>query len=119
MNVFANDEGKYDVRVYTLPANPIRNDGRILFGIAVNGARSSEVNMIPDGFEVTDGNAPWEQGVLDNVRTADITCDLKKGLNTITISALSPGFVLEKIVITPADAVLPYSYLGPGESFHT
>ena len=118
-NILTDEEGKYDVRVYTTPANPLRNDGRILFGIAVNEAKSTEVNMIPDGFEVTDGNEAWEKGVLDNMRTAIITCDLKKGLNTITISARSPGFVLTKIVITPADVTLPYSYLGPGESFHT
>ncbi len=118
-NVLLKDEGRYNVRVYTTPANPIRNDGRIIFGIAANGEKSIEVNMIPEGFEVTDGNGPWERGVLDNMRLKDTVLDLKKGMNEITISALSPGFVLEKIVITPEAVSLPYSYTGPGESFHS
>ena len=118
-SVLMKEEGKYNVRVYTTPANPIRNDGRILFGISANGVAPVEVNMIPDGFEVGDEKESWAKGVLDNMRTADVTLDLKKGENVITISALSPGFVLTKIVITPSDASLPYSYLGPGESFHT
>jgi hypothetical protein len=42
---------------------------------------------------------------------------MKEGLNRLCIAPLSPGFVLEKIVIAKAGCELPYSYLGAPESF--
>ena len=117
--VLAPEDGKYNVRVYTTPANPGREGANLLFSIAANGADPVEINMIPEGYSVGDGNKAWEQGVLANVHTKDTVICLKKGMNDIKIGAISPGFVLEKIVITPEDVTLPYSYLGPQESFHS
>ncbi len=111
--------GRYNARIYTTPANPAKPSGSILFTVSINGADPVELNMIPDGFAVGDGNVSWERGVLDNVRTLDVAMVLRNGINEITIGAVSPGFVLEKIVITPESVTLPYSYLGPQESFHS
>ena len=118
-SVFVPEEGEYNLRVYTTPANPSHSGENILFTLSANGSVPEEIGMIPEGFEVRDRNALWERGVLDNVRTKDVFIRLKKGLNKITIGAMTPGFVLEKIVITPKDVTLPYSYLGPQESYHS
>ena len=64
-----------------------------------------------------DGNEPWERGVLDNIRITDTVMEFKEGINELVIGALSPGFVLEKIIIFPEGTQLPYSYLGPSETF--
>ncbi len=118
-NVLVPEGGKYNVRVYTTCANPAKPGGNIIFTLAANGSSPADVNMIPDDFAVGDGQKSWEQGVLDNVRVKDTAVELSKGLNEIKIGAITPGFVLEKIVITPEGVTLPYSYLGPKESFHT
>ncbi len=117
-NVMLEEGGRYNVRIYTSPANPTVFGGKIVFAVSA-GSDPVEVSMIPDGFEIGDGKSIWEQGVLDNIRTKDVTLELRKGLNELKISALSPGFVLEKIVITPETVALPYSYLGPVETYHT
>jgi hypothetical protein len=118
-SVLVPEGGKYNVRVYTTCANPAKPGGNIIFTLAANGSSPVDVNMIPDDFAVGDGQKSWEQGVLDNVRVKDTAVELSKGLNEIKIGAITPGFVLEKIVITPEGVTLPYSYLGPQESFHT
>ncbi len=79
----------------------------------MNGGAKETCNMIPEGYFVAGGNGDWEKGVLENIRTIDFKAELIKGDNELTIGALSPGFVLERIVITPEGTEPPYSYLGP------
>ncbi len=110
--------GDYNVRLYTSPANPCFADGKLIFTVSTGGGDIMEVNMIPEGFAVGDGNAPWEKGVLDNTRTKDIMLTFKSGINELTIGAISPGFVLERIVIRPKDLRVPDSYLGPAETYY-
>ena len=107
-SVLVPSDGKYNVRVYTTPANPAKPGAGIIFTISANASSPVEVNMIDDGFAVGDGMTEWELGVLDNVRKKDVTVELRKGLNEIKIGAITPGFVLEKIVITPEEVTLPY-----------
>ena len=106
-------KGKYDVTLYTNPSNPYSREPSILVGISVNGGKVKKVNMIPDGFAVGDGNPYWSHGVLDNVRKTKVTVDLEEGVNAISIHALDPNLVLEKIVICEEGAKIPESYLGP------
>ena len=55
--------------------------------------------MIPDGFAIGDEQELWKKGVLDNLRITEVDLDLKEGKNTIEISAISPNFVLTKLVL--------------------
>ena len=57
-------------------------------------------------------------GVLDQIRYADMTVSLKKGLNRITVCAGSEAIVLEKLVISEAAAEPQKSYLGAAETYH-
>ena len=118
-SVLMKELGRYVVRVYSSCANPCHEGRGIVFGIATSTRAFCEIDTIPEGYMVGDGKEPWSTGVLCNGRITDVSLDLQKGINDIKIFALSPGFVLEKIVIVPEGVKLPYSYLGPGESFHT
>ncbi|MCR5301636.1 MAG: glycosyl hydrolase 115 family protein [Lachnospiraceae bacterium] len=109
--------GIYNVRMYTSPANPAYPGGNIMFGIAVGDGDTMYVNMLPDHYRVEDGEQPWMSSFLANVRVIDIPLKFEKGFNTLKISAVSLGFVLEKIVITPQENPIPYSYLGPPQSY--
>ena len=108
--------GKYTVRVYTNPSNPAFSDNRLAFFIKA-GEKLTEINMIPEGYAIGDGQEFWGEGVLSNIRRKDITLELTEGVNEITIGALSPGFVLEKIVLFPEGSEPAYSYLGPAQTF--
>lgn len=109
--------GEYIARLYTSPANPPFKDRKLMIGVSTGEGTYREINLIPGDFEVKDHNKPWEAGVLANVRCTGIELDLQKGINELSISALSPGLVLEKIVITKSGCEMPYSYLGEPESF--
>ena len=109
--------GRYIVRVMSNPSNPPVRTPELYFGLGVNGGKMKKVNAIPEGFRVGDGNDPWAAGVLNNIRETEVTVDLSAGVNTLTFYALSPNFVLEKLVIFPEGEAPSRSYLGPEESF--
>lgn len=109
--------GRYFVRILSNPSNPPVRTPELFFGIGVNGARCKKINAIPEGFRVGDGNDAWAQGVLNNIRETTVAVDLNEGVNTLTVYALSPNFVLEKLVIYKEGETPSRSYLGPVESY--
>lgn len=74
------------------------------------------VNILPEGSRVDDQN--WAAGVLNNIRRHCSSINCKEGLNTLRIHAVSPGFVLEKLVIYPEGKKPANSYLGPTETYY-
>ena len=59
--------GKYTLRVYTNPSNPAFSDNDLKFFVNT-GTEYKEVNMIPEGFAIGDGQKFWGEGVLTNIR---------------------------------------------------
>ena len=110
--------GEYAMDMYLSPANPANAIPELNVGVAVNNEQHGVINVIPEGFAVGDGNMAWQKGVLDNIRKTTINLRLREGLNSISIAALSPGLVLEKLVIYRKDAAPLSSYLGPEETYY-
>ncbi|MBN1647849.1 MAG: glycosyl hydrolase 115 family protein [Spirochaetales bacterium] len=113
----ASTAGEYVVTLYMSPSNAVDSAGKILFAIKANSEGIREYNAIPEGQKVGDEQAGWGQGVLANIRTHSSRIICSKGLNSLRVYAISPGFVLERIVMHPADRELPVSCLGPEESW--
>jgi hypothetical protein len=116
--LFAVDEpGTYVVELYTQPSNPVSPENTIYYAIQVNDGEVKVYNTIPEGQKVGDHSINWGTGVLDNIRrhASEVTCNA--GLNKLRIYAVSPAFVLEKLVIYPAGKEPAESYLGPPESY--
>jgi hypothetical protein len=117
--LFAVDEpGTYVVELYTQPSNPVSPENTIYYAIQVNDGEVKVYNTIPEGQKVGDHSINWGTGVLDNIRrhASEVTCNA--GLNKLRIYAVSPAFVLEKLVIYPAGKEPAESYLGPPESYY-
>lgn len=110
------EAGEYEVELYMQPSNPVSVDNNILYGIQANEDEVSIVDAIPDGYFV--GDLLWNQRVLDNIHRHSSKISCKEGLNTLRIYAVSPGFVLEKIVIYPENKKPAESYLGPAETYY-
>ncbi len=127
--VYVDREDEYEVTLYTAPSNPVSMDNKLEYGISCGAGNlcgrqkwdeeTDMIDLVPKDYRVGDNNAFWGRGVLDNIRKSTTVLILNKGLNTIRIFAASPGFVLEKIVISVAGSVLPESYLGPKETYRT
>ncbi|WP_410770242.1 glycosyl hydrolase 115 family protein [Fontibacillus sp. BL9] len=114
---FALQEGGlYEVELYMQPSNPVTNEGTLFCGIQVNEEEIKVVNTLPEGYRVDDFN--WAKGVLDHIRRCSMGIHCRKGLNTLRIFAVSPGFVLEKLVIYPEGKKPAESYLGPAETYY-
>lgn len=113
----APEDGIFKIDFYTNPSNPCTRIPELFFGISVNEDTLRKINTIPEGFAVGDGNMHWQKGVLDNIRVTSVEVELKNGLNSLDIYALSPNFVLEKIVIYPINCTPEKSYTGPSETY--
>lgn len=111
------EDGSYEVELYMQPSNPVTTDGTLFYGIQVNEEAINVVNALPEGYRVDDWN--WAQGVLNHIRRHSTTASCSAGLNTLRIFAVSPGFVLEKLVIYPEGKKPADSYLGPPETYYT
>ena len=108
--------GKYTLRLMTNPSNPNTRLMELFVGVGSNGGRVKKVNMIPDGFAIGDEQELWKKGVLDNLRITEVDLDLKEGKNAIEISAISPNFVLTKLVLFEKGKAPMDSYNGPSET---
>lgn len=109
--------GDYRVELLTAPNNPVEL-GSAVHLLAESGGETRKVELIPPDFRGGENSDPrWCAGVLDHIHTAETRFRFDRGIHTLTLSPLEPGVVLEKIVISPWEAQLPQSYLGPQESW--
>lgn len=109
--------GEYRVELFTAPNNPIQL-GQSVNLLVESGTQVQKVQLIAPDFQAGENSDPrWCQGVLDQIHIAQARFHFEAGVQKLTVSALEPGVVLEKILISPADASLPQSYLGPEESW--
>ncbi|MEH7419154.1 glycosyl hydrolase 115 family protein [Neobacillus drentensis] len=110
------EAGVYELELYRQPSNPVSKDSTLYCGIQANEDDINIVNTLPEGYRVDDNN--WAVGVLDNIHRHCSIINCKEGLNFLRIYAVSPGFVLEKLVIYPEGKKPANSYLGPTETYY-
>lgn len=108
--------GVYELELYMQPSNPVTKEDTLFCGIQANEDDINIVNVLPEGYRVNDQN--WGAGVLNNIRKHCSRINCNEGLNTLRIYAASPGFVLEKLVITSEGEKPAPSYLGPTETYY-
>lgn len=113
----ALEEGPYTATLYMSPSNPVDSGNKIAYALQANAKPITEHNVLPPGAKVGDDQQIWAQGVLCNCRTHSSRIECVKGLNSLRVFAVTPGFVLERIVLNPEAEPLPPSYLGPEESY--
>ncbi len=113
------EAGAYEVELYMQPSNPVTTDNTLYYGVQANEGTIHVINTIPKDLKVgKEANRQWAAGVLDNIRRHGSSVVCRSGLNKLRIYAVSPGFVLEKLVIYPEGKKPPESYLGPTESYY-
>ncbi|MFC5530486.1 glycosyl hydrolase 115 family protein [Cohnella yongneupensis] len=114
-----HEAGAYEVELYMQPSNPVTTDNTLYYGVQVNDGLIDVVNAVSKGLKVGESSSrEWAAGVLDNIRRQSSEAVCRNGLNKVRIYAVSPGFVLEKLVIYPIGKNPPESYLGPPETYY-
>lgn len=121
---YVEKEGEYRAEVLTAPANPAVYGESIHFLMGVRShdtepqnEKKQVVNLLAEDYSAGDPSCEeWCRGVLDQVRRTQAVIYCQKGIMELTISAMDPGLVPERILIYPVQQKLPESYLGPAES---
>lgn len=118
--IWGKEAGTYRLYLYCAPVNPMYPGAKVCCGVETNGKRKQEVSLIPPDYRAGESSCgEWAQMVLEQIRRVECEVSLDAGENTLEISALSPGFLLEKLVLVREGKKLRTSYLGPIESFYT
>lgn len=110
-------DGDYVIETYMNPSNAPFMDGHLYYGVKVNDNAVEKIDALPEGFKVGDNQPDWSKGVLDNIRKSRSCHSLKKGINKVTFTALSPGFVLERVIVFENGLEPAESYLGPKATY--
>lgn len=115
--VYVPEEGTYELELYTAPSNPVVYKGKMCVAVAANDGTYEAFNTIPDEGYVPWLSPTWAEGVLCQIHKQKKTLTLKKGENKISIKAMDPAVVIEKLVLVKDGCTYPEAYLGPAESF--
>ncbi len=118
--VYVREESDYTLTMLLSPGNPYTIGENVRCGLSVNDAPFMVCNTIPDGY--VGGNCfnrAWCEDVLNNIRTYRCEIRLKAGLNTITVKAIDPWMVLQKLIVRRQDKTVTDPYLGPMETYYT
>jgi hypothetical protein len=113
-----NEEGNYEAELYMQPSNPVSTDNELLYAVSCNEEEANVYNAIQPGQKVGDLQLTWAEGVLNNIRRKVHPVVCKAGINKLRIYAVTPGFVLEKLVIYQEGNKPNERYLGPVETYY-
>jgi len=112
-NVYAPENGDYDVTLICAPSNPIDGSGRLRIGTALNNGEIKVISMVDEGYMGGENSCPeWCIASVDQEHRKTLTMGLKQGQNTLTVYALDPGTVLERILIRPTGTKWSKGYIG-------
>ncbi|HEX2927234.1 MAG TPA: hypothetical protein VHP38_13410, partial [Ruminiclostridium sp.] len=115
--VYTAQEDEYTLTAYCAPTNNLYNGGRLRYCVSFDGSAPVVADTLPAGFAAGNhDNALWCKGVVENIHTAVTRHTLTKGTHTLRFYGLDAGLVLQKLVLS--STALPYSYLGPEESYY-
>jgi hypothetical protein len=111
-------QGKIKINVYISPTMNYYNDEGLKYGISIDD-EPPQIVRIHANDTIPDWKYPqvWNQSVSDNIRILTTNHFISvPGEHTLKIWMVTPGVVLQKIVIDTGN--LKPSYLGPPESFY-
>ena len=98
--VYAPAAGDYSLTLITSPSNSIDGSGHLRVGVRVNDADMICMDTIGEGFVGgSTGSSGWCRGVLDNEHTVTSTVNLTQGTNRISLFAVDPAVIPERIII--------------------
>ncbi|MHA6529507.1 glycosyl hydrolase 115 family protein [Paenibacillus sp. BAC0078] len=116
--ILVHRDGDYSLTAYIAPTNHLSPVSGLKYAAGFDSETPVIVDALPADYEGGNhDNEPWCRAVMDNIHTVTTRHPLAKGMHTLRFYGLDAGLVLQKLVLSALP--LPYSYLGPQESFYT
>lgn len=117
-SLWVEEEGRYELQLYTSPANPLVYGEMLTVGLSCNQEKATELILTDKDYKGGDNAcAAWEHAMLVQEHVSKKEIILHKGENKITLYAREAGLVLERLVLHPAGRPIEASYLGPDIGF--
>ena len=112
-------EGRYLCEIWFAPANPIKRNGELCYGVKINGEEAFYDNTVPSGYRAGEPeDEVWCRGVLTGRRVCKNSIHLQTGINTVSLLLPDAGLVAKRILIYEEGRTPKASYLGPEESWY-
>ncbi len=113
----ASEDSEYELTFELAPTTPVTFKAEQFLGFAINGEKTQVINTVRQPEIPFFQSAQWAQEAKDNVKKVAVTVKCQKGENRLMFCGMSPGIVLERIILVKKGTELPKSYLGPKESY--
>ncbi len=114
---FASQDGEYELTFELAPSTPVTFKPEQNIGFSINGSKVQIMNTVKDPSIPFFLSPQWAREARDNVKKVTACVKCVKGENTLLFYGMSPGIVLERILLVRQGSEIPKSYLGPGESY--
>jgi hypothetical protein len=113
---FAEEAGEHVCELWLTPTSPVQPKTAMRCTLEIGGEKQL-ITCVPDDYRAGENSDPrWCHAMVNHIRKVKTAIRCEKGLNEVVIGAVDPNLILERILIYPADHVMPESYLGPQES---
>jgi hypothetical protein len=110
--VYLSDSGQFSLQSVLAPTLNFVPGRGLRFAVSVDDGPRTVVDALEHNTQ-----KDWEEAVSDGVRKVTVPLSISApGYHTVTIWAVDPGVVLERLVLSHGS--IPPSYLGPPEGFH-
>lgn len=114
---YAESTGDYNLCFEMAPTTPTVFDTKQFMAYAVNGEKPVVINTVRQLDRPFFNSPQWAFEARDNVKKVDVAVKCKEGENSLRFYAISPGMILERVILVRDGVELPASYLGPRESY--
>jgi len=111
-DVYVAEAGTYELHTFLSPTVDFTGSGGLRFGLSVNDDEPVTVTLDNAGVD----HRSWGKSVAESIRIVKTPLKFNRGKNTITYWLVSPGVVLQKLVLNTGG--LKESFLGPPETFY-
>ena len=113
----ASEDSEYELTFELAPSTPVTFTPEQYIGYSMNGGKIQIVNTVRDPDRPFFLSPQWREEAMDSIKKVTAIVKCVKGENELKFYGMSPGIVLERILIVRKGIEIPKSYLGPGESF--
>lgn len=110
-------DGEYNIRFYLAPTTPVCFERIQYMGYAINTQKMVKINTVKNEAVPFFLSEQWEEEAKANIKIAESTIQCRQGENRLSFFGISPGIVLEKVLIWSCESSLKESYLGPNRSY--
>jgi hypothetical protein len=114
---YAESSGTYNITFEMAPTTPTVFKPKQFMAYSVNEEEPIVVNTVRQVDRPFFGSPQWTLEAMENVKKVNVAALCKEGENALRFYAISPGMILERVLLVRDGVEMPESYLGPRESY--